>query len=444
MPSEDFFNERGNNMKITNENRREFMQKLAIVSLVASSGMVSFKAGAQSMEGTRLKIYNGRIITPYRVLNQGTIVVDGAKIVNVTDANIEVPGAIEIDAKGLNVSPGFIDLHCHGGGGHSFLDGTVNAYLKAAEIHAKHGTTSIYPTALSGEKEELFKNVEIYSQADQQNKRGAQFLGMFLEGPYYSMEQKGAQDPRYIRDPDPEEYKEILARAPIIKRWDSAPEREGSLEFARYLRSKGVMASMGHTNAVYEDVLVAFENGYSLATHLYSGMAGVTRRDSFRFSGGVQSAFLIDEMNVEVIADGKHLPASLLKLIYQRKGADKIALVTDAMRGAGMPDGDSILGSLENGIKVIIEDGVAKLPDRSSFAGSVATTDRLVRTMITLADVPLKDAVRMASITPANIMGVADQKGSLVPGKDADILIFDDDIQIKKTIINGNVVYSRD
>jgi len=430
-------------MKKTGENRREFIQKIGLASLAASSGIFSISSFAQVVNGSKLKIYNGRIITPYRVLPQGTIVVEGGKITAVSEANIEVPGATEIDAKGLNISPGFIDLHCHGGGGHSFLDGTVNAYLKAAEIHARHGTTSIYPTALSGEKEELFKNVDIYGQADKQNKLGAQFMGMFLEGPYYSLEQKGAQDPRYIRDPDPEEYKEILARAPIIKRWDSAPEREGSLEFARYLRSKGVMASMGHTNAVYEDVLVAFENGYNLATHLYSGMAGVTRRDSFRFSGGVQSAFLIDEMNVEVIADGKHLPASLLKLIYQRKGADKIALVTDSMRAAGMPDGDSILGSLENGIKVIVEDGVAKLPDRSSFAGSVATTDRLVRTMVTLADVPLKDAVRMASITPANIMGIADRKGSLVPGKDADILIFDDDIQIEKTIIKGNVVYSR-
>lgn len=423
------------------QNRREFIKKTALVTLAAGCGLNSISAFGQS--NTKLKIYNGRIITPYRVLNNGTIVVEDGKIIAVSEGNIDVPGATEIDAKGLNISPGFIDLHCHGGGGHSFLDGTVNAYLKAAEIHARHGTTSMYPTALSGDKEELFKNVDIYSQADAQNKMGAQFLGMFLEGPYYSMEQKGAQDPRYIRDPDRQEYKEILERAPIIKRWDSAPEREGALEFARYLRSKGVMASMGHTNAVYEDILVAFENGYSLATHLYSGMAGVTRRDSFRFAGGVQSAYLIDELNVEVIADGKHLPPPLLKLIYKQKGADHIALVTDSMRAAGMPDGDSILGSLENGIKVIVEDGVAKLPDRSSFAGSVATTDRLVRTMITLADVPLKDAVRMASITPANIMGVAEHKGSLVPGKDADILIFDDDIQIEKTIIKGNVIYSR-
>ncbi len=435
-------------MKSKNENRREFIRKIGATSLAVGGGLLPIMSFAQmgyaqSQQNKKLKIFNGRVITPYRVLPSGTVVVENGKITEVSETNLDVPGAIEIDAKGLNISPGFIDLHVHGGGGHSFLDGTVEAYLKAAEMHARHGTTAMYPTATSGGKEELFRNLEVYEIADAQNTRGAQFMGMFLEGPYYSMEQRGAQDPRYIRNPDPEEYKEILSRTSVIKRWDSAPEKEGSLEFARYLKSKGVMASMGHTNAVYEDVLVAFENGYSLATHLYSGMAGVTRRNSFRFAGGVQSAFLIDEMNVEVIADGKHLPAPLLKLIYKRKGADKIALVTDSMRAAGMPDGDSILGSLENGIKVIVEDGVAKLPDRTSFAGSVATTDRLVRTMVTLADVPLKDAVRMASITPANIMGIADRKGSLVPGKDADILIFDNDIQIEKTIIGGNVVYSR-
>jgi N-acetylglucosamine-6-phosphate deacetylase len=432
------------------KNRRAFIQKLGLASIAASSGLFSVNSLGRTQSSGRiapntqskLKIFNGRIITPYRLIPNGTIVVEGGKIAAVGKSNVEVPGAVEIDAKGAIISPGFIDLHVHGGGGYSFLDGSVNAFLKVAEMHAQHGTTSMYPTALSGDIEELNKNLEIYELANNHNKKGAEFQGVFLEGPYYSMKQKGAQDPRYIRDPNPKEYKEILDRTSVIKRWDSAPEREGALEFARYLQSKGILPSMGHTNAVYEEVLIAFENGYKLATHLYSGMAGVTRRDSFRFAGGVESAFLIDEMSVEVIADGKHLPASLLKLIYQRKGPDRIAMVTDSMRAAGMPDGESVLGSLENGIKVIVEDGVAKLPDRKSFAGSVATTDRLVRTMRNLADVPLTDAVRMMSSTPANIMGISDRKGSLVPGKDADILIFNDDIRIDKTIIGGEVIYS--
>lgn len=436
------------------ENRREFIQKLGMASIVAGSGLYATNSmggekkvsqGMVMSNTGKVKIYNGNIITPYRTIANGTIVIEDGIIKQVGSANVEVPGALEIDAKGLTISPGFIDLHVHGGGGHSFLDGSVNAFLKAAELHAMHGTTSMYPTALSGDKEELYKNLEVYERANKENTMGAQFLGVFLEGPYYSMEQKGAQNPKYIRNADPEEYKEILSRSPMIKRWDSAPEREGGIEFIRYLKSKGVLPSMGHTSAVYEDVLQAFENGCTLATHLYSGMTGVIRKHSFRFAGGVESAFLIDEMNVEVIADGKHLPPSLLKLIYRTKGPDRIALVTDSIRAAGMPDGEeSILGSLENGIKVIVEDGVAKLPDRTSFAGSVATTDRLVRNMVNLAGAPLCDAVRMASITPANIMGVSDTKGSLVPGKDADIVIFNDNVEIAKTIVKGRVVYDKE
>jgi N-acetylglucosamine-6-phosphate deacetylase len=188
-------------------------------------------------------------------------------------------------------------------------------------------------------------------------------------------------------------------------------------------------------------VVKAFDNGYTLATHLYSAMSTVTRRNSFRFAGVVESAYIIDEMDVEIIADGVHLPAPLLKLVYKIKGADRTALITDAIRPAGTNVSESILGSREDGLKVIIEDGVAKLPDRSSFAGSVATADRLVRSMITLAEIPLEDAVKMISATPARILGVQNKKGSLSVGKDADILIFDDTITISMTMINGNIVY---
>ena len=171
-------------------------------------------------------------------------------------------------------------------------------------------------------------------------------------------------------------------------------------------------------------------------------MSGVTRRNAFRYAGVIESAFIIDEMDVEIIADGVHLPAPLLKLVYKIKGADRTALITDAMRAAGMPPGKSILGNLKHGLPVIVEDDVAKLPDRSSFAGSVATADRLVRNMIHMADVPLIDAVRMMTSTPARIIGVSDSKGSLAKGKDADIVIFDEKIKIETTIIRGRVVYT--
>lgn len=393
------------------------------------------------METQQLKIYNGKIITPYRLIENGTVLVTGGTLTSVCEGNIKVDHAMEIDANGHYISPGFIDIHVHGGGGYDFMDGNENAFLEIAAIHAKYGTTAMVPTTLTGTKEEILHTLEVYDRADKKNISGAQFLGMHLEGPYFAMNQRGAQDPRYIRDPDPEEYMDIIAHSDSIRRWSAAPELEGAIPFGRYLKSKGILPAVAHTDAIYEDVVLAFENGYTLATHLYSGMSGVTRRNAFRYAGVIESAFLLDGMDVEVIADGVHLPEPLLKLIYKVKGPDRIALITDAMRGAGMPEGESVLGNYKTGLKVIIEDGVAKLPDRSSFAGSVATADRLVRTMVKTARVPLTDAVRMITHTPARIMGVSESKGSLAVGKDADIVIFDRDIHIKSTIIKGKVVY---
>ncbi|HWJ25132.1 MAG TPA: N-acetylglucosamine-6-phosphate deacetylase, partial [Flavisolibacter sp.] len=310
---------------------------------------------------TKVKIFNGRIITPYRIIPNGTIVINDEQIVEVSENNVEVPGAEEIDANGRYIAPGFIDLHVHGGGGFDFMDNTEEAFLTIAQTHARYGTTSMLPTTLTSELEELFQTLELYKQSNKNNVSGAQFLGLHLEGPYFSMNQRGAQDPRYIRDPDPREYKEILSRSSDIRRWSAAPERKGALEFGQYLKSKGILVSMGHTDAIYEEALAAFENGFTLATHFYSCMSGVTRRNVFRYAGVIETAYLIDEMDVEIIADGVHLPAPLLKLIVKIKGTDHTALITDAMRAAGMPPGESILGSRHNGLKVIVEDGVAKL-----------------------------------------------------------------------------------
>ena len=390
----------------------------------------------------RIKIINGRIITPYRIIEGGSLLIKGTTIEAVSEGDIYASDAEIIDAEGKYISPGFIDIHIHGGGGHDFMDGTVNAFLKIAETHAKYGTTSMFPTTLTCSKADLLKSLDVYALANEQNTMGAQFLGMHLEGPYFAPAQSGAQDPRYIRNPDIEEYKEILAYSNHIKRWSAAPELEGAIELGRYLTSKGVLAAIAHTDAIYEEVVEAFEVGYTLATHFYSAMSGVTRRNTYRYAGVIEAAYLIDSMDIEVIGDGIHMPPPLLKLAYKIKGADHIALITDAMRAAGMPEGDSILGNIDTGTKVFVENGVAIMPDRSSFAGSVATTDRLVRTMITMADIPLIEAIRMISKTPATIMGVAHTKGSLVAGKDADIVIFDDNINIQTTIINGKVVYN--
>ncbi len=391
----------------------------------------------------KLKIFNGKILTPGRILSNGTVVVIDGMIREITKDNVTVPGAVEIDARGNYISPGFIDMHVHGGAGHDFMDATETAFLETAQLHAKYGTTSMLPTTLTASKEKLFDVLAAYDMANEKNKRGAQFLGMHIEGPYLAMNQKGAQDPRFIRDPDPAEYKEIISRSNNIRRWSAAPELKGALEFGRYLKSKNILASVAHTDAVYEEVLKAFENGYSHITHFYSAMSGVTRVECTRYAGVIESGYLIDDMTVEIIADGVHLPEPLLKLVHKIKGVEKTALITDAMRAAGTSVRESFLGDRENGIRVIIEDDVAKLPDRSCFAGSVATADRLVRTMIKLAGLSLPDAVRMITSTPAAIVGVTDRKGLLMPGKDADILIFDENITIQTTIIKGEIVYSR-
>jgi N-acetylglucosamine-6-phosphate deacetylase len=393
------------------------------------------------MDQQRLKIYNGNVLTPSGIIQGGTLGVSGNKITEISKTGIEMAGAITIDAGGRYIVPGFIDMHVHGGGGCDFMDGNVNAFLTIAATHARYGTTAMLPTTLSASREELLQTLSVYEKAILQNTHGSQFLGMHLEGPYLSLKQCGAQDPRFIRDPDPAEYKEILSRSSSVRRWSAAPELPGALEFGRLLESKGILVALAHTDAIYEEVVAAVENGYTLVTHLYSGMSGVTRRNAYRHAGVIESAFLMDELDVEIIADGIHVPAPLLQLVYKIKGVDKTVLITDAMRAAGMPEGESILGSLSHGIKVIVEDGVAKLPDRSSFAGSVATADCLVRNMIQLAGVSLPDAVKMMTITPAKILGVSDQKGSLERGKDADIVIFDENIRIATTIINGKVVY---
>lgn len=354
-----------------------------------------------------------------------------------------------IDAGGLYLSPGFIDIHSHGGGGYDFLDGEVSAFLGAAELHASHGTTTIIPTATSGTFDETAAMLGVWKQAESANTAGADMPGLHLEGPYFSPAQCGAQDPKLIRSPKPEEYVKILEAGDnmaadgrnAIFRWSAAPELPGSAEFAKACVSHGVLPAVGHSDAEFDTVYKACENGFTHITHLYSCMSTVHRRNAFRYAGIVESAYLIDKMTSEIIADGVHLPKPLLQMAYRFIGADRCALVTDSMRGAGMPDGPSILGGKTTGLPVIIEDGVAKLPDRSAFAGSVATTDRLVRTMVKLAEIPLADAVKMASSTPARVMRLND-RGTLEAGKRADMILFDSDINVKLTVIGGRTVFS--
>lgn len=394
----------------------------------------------------RTILANGTVITPIRALHSSSVIVEGGRIAAVLPSDqVEMQEQDRvIDVGGAYIAPGFIDIHTHGAGGHDFMDGSVEAIMEAARTHLRYGTTTIMPTTLTSDLDELFDTLDKFAQAKSKLKDGPNLHGLHLEGPYFSREQAGAQDPRYIKNPDPDEYRRIVGYSGEVKRWTIAPELPGALEMGRYLSERGILCSMGHTNAVYEDVVAAVENGFRLVTHLYSAMSGVRRINAYRYAGVIESALLLDELTVEVIADGVHLPKSLLQLTYKVKGPDRICLVTDSMRGAGMPEGESILGSLKDGQRVIIEDGVAKLPDRSAFAGSVSTSDRLVRTMVKLAEVPLVDAVKMVTLTPAKLLGIDHCKGVIAPGKDADLVVFDAHINVSLVMVGGQVRFDKD
>lgn len=385
----------------------------------------------------RTAIINARVITPYRVLEGCGVLMENGRILSLQERLSPADADEVFDADGLYASPGFIDMHTHGGGGHDFMDGTPEAFDGASKAHLKHGTTSLTPTTLSCSDEELYATVRCYETAKAEMKDGPNLLGLHLEGPYFSPAQAGAQDPKHLRLPDPEHIQSILNASASIARVSAAAELPGALELGDELRKRGILASIGHSDAYYADVVKAVEHGYSLVTHLYSGMSMLRRIGAWRKLGLVESAYLLDELNVEIIADGCHLPPELLRLIFKLKPLDHICLTTDSMRGAGLPEGSVVkLGSLENGQDVILENGVAMLMDRSAFAGSVCTADRCVRTAHKLAGVPMADAVRMMTANPARLLG-ARNKGVLAAGYDADLCVFDDDVRIKAVLVGG-------
>lgn len=371
----------------------------------------------------------------------GYVVVDDTKIqlVGVGEGYPKLPYDRKIDLGGSYLSPGFVELHTHGAGGADFMDGTLEAYEAACKMHLQHGTTTILPTTLAAKKEEILRSIDCFRKAKvNMEGRGPFLYGLHMEGPYLNREQCGAIDPDYIRNPDPEEYEMFLEYGRgAIARWTLAVESQGAERFIKRLGEEGILPSIGHSNAEYRQVKEAYDLGVTHVTHLYSAMSTIVRRGGFRHSGVQESAFCIPEMTVEVIADGCHLPPELLEMVYRVKGVDKVALTCDSMRCAGQDVKEAVLGSLESGKTVLIEDGVAKMADRSAFAGSIATDDRLVRVMYHTVKVPLYDAVRMMTLTPAAIIGLDDCKGSIEAGKDADLICFDDEIIISGVMATG-------
>ncbi len=384
------------------------------------------------------KIKNGRFLLPQGEVTDVCLYFENDTIMAITKE--ELPFDVEIDAGGQYVSPGFIDIHSHGGGGFDVMDGGVEPIVGAANLHVQHGTTCYMPTSLACSTGVLLDFLKDLSEVMSEGLAKSRIVGAHLEGPYFSHAQSGAQNPDYIIPPNPADYKEIIRQyGNIIKRWSFAPEHEGSREFCKTLTDNGISPSIAHSDAVYDDVLAAYEEGCRTVTHLYSGMSTITRKGGFRRLGVVESTYLLDDMTAEVIADGCHLPPELLQLIVKQLGKDHVCLVTDAMRGAGMPDGPSYLGRKDEAMECVIEDGVAKLLDKSGFAGSVATADRLVRTMVQKVGLTVADAVHMMTATPARVLGMCDI-GALVTGCKADIIFFDDNITVNHVIVNGKTV----
>lgn len=375
---------------------------------------------------------NAKVLTPNGWIEKGSVLVENNKIVEVIDSNYAVIGAELVDAKGMYLVPGGIEIHVHGGGGRDFMEGTEEAFTVAVNAHMKHGTTSIFPTLSSSSVPMIEAAAEACTNL--MKDPNSPILGLHLEGHYLNIAMAGGQIPEYIKDPDPEEYIPIIEKWPCIKRWDVAPELPGALELGKFLKSKGVLASIAHTQAEYDDVHAAWEAGYSHATHFYNAMPGFHKRREYKYEGTVESVYLHKDMTVEVVADGIHVPPVMLRMVYDIKGVERTCAITDALACAAS---DS---NVAFDPRVIIEDGVCKLADRSALAGSVATMDRLIRTLVQQAEIPLQDAVRMISESPAKIMNVYDRKGSLEKGKDADMMILDEDLNLRGVWAMGKLV----
>ena len=375
---------------------------------------------------------NGRILTPKGWLDGGSIVTDGNRIRCVSNIDLHVVGAEIIDVNGGYLVPGGVDMHTHGGGGRDFIEGCEDAFREAVNAHLKLGTTSIYPTLSSSTIPTIEAACNVCEKL--MAEENSPVLGLHIEGSYINPKEAGAQNPVLIKAPVIYEYETLLSKYKCLKRWDEAPELPGSVRFIKTCNMHGVLTALTCTRATYKDVVEAHKAGMTHAAHFYNAMPVVYKEHEFKVPGTVESVYAMQDMTVEVIADGLHVPPVMLKVVHKIKGVERMALITDSLAYAASE------GDVSAEPRVIMEDGVCKLADRSALAGSIATMDTLIRTCIQKANIPMEDAFRMASETPAKIMGVFDRKGSIEEGKDADIIVFDKDINLTYVMQMGNEV----
>ncbi len=382
----------------------------------------------------RTFIKNGSVFTDDGV-KDGILVIEDGKILDIGYLGEIPPDTKVIDAKGNYIMPGFVEIHAHGGGGADFMDGSADAFETVAKTHRKSGTTTILPTTVAASYESLLKVFETYRKVS--DSKTINYGGLHLEGPFISMEMKGAQNPAFIRNPEKAEVDALIETGgDVIKKCTVAPEIPGIEYLAKRFTENGIYLSSGHSNGTFTDIEKGFSMGIRHITHMYSNTPSVRKINQTVYAGIVEAAYYLDDMRIEFIGDGCHFPKEALKMAVKIKGVDKINLTSDAMRAAGTNVTESYLGECLPENRVIIEDGVAKLPDRSFFAGSIATGDRMLRFAHFDAGLPLSDALRLLTLSPAKAVGIDKEKGSIKKGKDADIIFLNKDLFVEETYLS--------
>ena len=387
----------------------------------------------------RFALTNGRVILPQEIVTSKAIVVEGNKILGIADADSLGAGTEKIDVGRRYIAPGLIDIHTHGALNHDFNEPTVEAFASITEENVTRGVTSLLATISTAPIPDMVKCLEFSRQWMGEPHEGAQVLGVHLEGPYFSMEQKGAQDPKNIRTPDDGTADILLEHHDVITMMTYAPELPGALELTARLVKLGIVPAAGHSAARDEDVLAAMKVGLCHTIHIWSGQSSTVREGAWRKPGLLEATLVFDELTAEMITDNKHLPPTLMKLAYKCKGADRLCVISDATGGAGLPEGARFgLGEME----YEVHGGVGMLLDHTRFAGSTTLVNQMVPILTDVVGIPLVEAIRMATLTPASVIGVDDHKGSLEAGKDADIAIFEDDFTAWRTMIGGQWAYA--
>jgi len=387
-----------------------------------------------------LIIKNGTVITSEREIKDGVVIVCGDKIIDVgRRGEVEEPSDSKIiDADSGYIAPGLIDIHVNGANGADVSKVNTDTFSKMGNFFAKYGVTSYVGTTITGAPADIIKAMQFARKYLKENKvDGAELLGIHMEGPYISPEQSGAHPKEFLALPKPEHYMQFLEYSDVLIKMTIAPELEGAKQLVKDLVERDILVSAGHTNGIYSEMKDAIEAGVTHSTHFFCNMSHFRRDNLKRVAGVVETLLYDDRVSGALIGDGWHVGPQLMKLLIKVKGTDKVCFVTDAMPAVGLPDGIHKIGEVE----AVVENGIARLKDNSAYAGSVTTMDVCIRNGINQVDLSLVDAIKMSSLTPASIIGVENRKGSLEKGKDADIVIFDRDVKVKRTIGRGQVIY---